>query len=123
MNKKYFPFLMLMLLFAMSCSNTKYLPEGELLYVGGDVKIEDNEASRKERKVLKNQLEGMLRPKPNSAILGLRPKLYIYNIAGQPKKPKGILPSFSGRVRTPSFMKKTLMAMKTFMSWRLMRKP
>lgn len=79
-----------MLLFAMSCSNTKYLPEGELLYIGGDVKILDKEGSRKERKVLKNQLEGMLRPKPNSSILGLRPKLYIYNIAGQPKKAKGI---------------------------------
>ncbi len=90
MNKKHAPILALMFFLILSCSNTKYLPEGELLYVGGDVKIEDNEVSRKERKVLSRQLEGMLRPKPNSAILGLRPKLYIYNLAGEPKKPKGI---------------------------------
>lgn len=90
MTKKQFPFFTLLLLFVMSCSNTKYLPEGELLYVGGDVKIEDKEASRKERKVLRSQLEGMLRPKPNSNIFGLRPKLYIYNIAGEPKKAKGL---------------------------------
>lgn len=90
MTKKQLPFLVLALFFVMSCSNTKYLPDGELLYVGGDVKIQDKETSRKERKILTKQLEGMLRPKPNSNILGLRPKLYIYNIAGEPKKPKGI---------------------------------
>ena len=31
----------------------------------------------------------MVRPKPNSTILGLRPKLYVYNLAGTPKKEKG----------------------------------
>ena len=89
-NKRNFPFVALVLLFAMSCSNTKFLADGEMLYIGGDVKIKDKEVSKKERKVLKNQLEGMLRPKPNSSILGLRPKLYIYNVAGEPKKAKGI---------------------------------
>ena len=81
---------MMFLLLASSCSNTKYLAEGELLYVGGKVKIEDKETSKRERKVLTKQLEGMLRPKPNSKILGLRPKLYIYNLVGEPKKAKGI---------------------------------
>lgn len=89
-SKVYFPILVFVLLFAASCSNTKYLADGEMLYIGGDVKIEDKEASKKERKLLKSQLEGLLRPKPNSAIFGLRPKLYIYNLAGQPKKAKGI---------------------------------
>ena len=73
MSKNYFPLLILTLLFAASCSNTKYLAEGELLYIGGDVKIEDSEGTRKERKLLRAELEGMLRPKPNSKILGLRP--------------------------------------------------
>jgi len=73
-----------------SCSNTKYLPEGELLYVGGNVKVVDSLISKKQRKGLEGELKALLRPKPNSKILGLRPKLYIYNLAGEPKKEKGI---------------------------------
>jgi len=75
--------------FFASCSNTRFLPDGELLYTGGKVKIEGDSISRNEKKELKNQLEGLLRPKPNSSILGLKPKLYFYNLAGEPKKEKG----------------------------------
>ena len=78
------------LLFIYGCSNTKYLPEGDMLYVGGEVKVKDTIMSRKQRKALEKELEPLLRPKPNSKILGLRPKLWIYNIAGEPKKDRGI---------------------------------
>lgn len=77
-------------LFLCGCSNLKYLPEGDALYVGGSVKVEDTTMSKKERKNLENELEPLLRPKPNSSILGLRPKLYFYNLAGEPKKEKGV---------------------------------
>jgi outer membrane protein assembly factor BamA len=77
------------LLFVCSCSNTRYLPEGDLLYTGGTVKVASKEMSRKHRKALQKELNNLLRPKPNSTILGLRPKLYIYNLAGEPKKEKG----------------------------------
>lgn len=73
-----------------ACSNIKYLPKGEKLYTGAEVKITDNQASRSERKSLEAELEGLLRPRPNTSILGLRPKLYIYNIVGTPKKEKGL---------------------------------
>lgn len=89
MNKHLLYYMFGILLFATSCSNTKYLKEGELLYVGGSVKVEGKEIPRKERKALKKELEDLLRPKPNAKILGLRPKLYFYNIAGTPKKDKG----------------------------------
>ncbi|AWA30372.1 hypothetical protein HYN48_09875 [Flavobacterium magnum] len=79
--------LLLMILY--SCSNTKYLPEGEYLYTGGKIKVKDSLISRKERKSLERELKVLLRPKPNSKILGLRPKLFIYNLAGEPKKEKG----------------------------------
>ncbi len=81
--------LCLMLLASWSCSNTRYLKEGELLYTGGKVKVIDSLLSRKERKKLARELNPLLRPKPNSKILGLRPKLYFYNLAGEPKKQKG----------------------------------
>lgn len=82
-------YLILALLFAYGCSNTKYLPEGDMLYVGGEVEVKDTTMSRKERKAMEKTMEGLLRPKPNSGFLGLRPKLYIYNIAGEPKKDRG----------------------------------
>ncbi len=30
------------------------------------------------------------RPRPNKSILGLKFKLWVYNMAGEPKKPKGL---------------------------------
>lgn len=82
-------FIALSLFFVFGCSNTKYLPEGELLYTGGSVTVKDSVIKKKDRKELEKQLEDLLRPKPNKQFLGLRPKLWIYNIAGQPKKEKG----------------------------------
>ena len=75
--------------FAVSCSNTKYLKEGEMLYTGAEIKIENDSLSKKSKKALKSELEDNLTPKPNSSFLGLRPKLFFYNIAKEPKKEKG----------------------------------
>lgn len=80
-----------MLLLFASCSNTKYLPQGESLYVKGEVKLEsDSTFPKKYIKPLEENLEKNLRPRPNSSILGLRPKLWFYNIARDAKSEKGI---------------------------------
>jgi outer membrane protein insertion porin family len=83
-------FILLSLCFVFGCSNTKYLPKGELLYIGAEVKLEDSILKKKEKKELANELESLLRPLPNKQFFGLRPKLWIYNMAGVPKKDKGI---------------------------------
>lgn len=83
-------FIVLSLFFTIGCGNTKFLPEGELLYTGSCVKVKDSVIKKKDRKVLEKELEAMVRPKPNKKILGLRAKLWIYNLAGKPKKTKGI---------------------------------
>ncbi len=75
--------------FVASCSNTKYLPKGELLYVGAKVNVEGDSVKKKEKSILRDELESILRPRPNSSILGLRPKLWIYNITKTDKQ-KGI---------------------------------
>lgn len=75
---------------ASSCSNTKNLPAGESLFVGREVTIKDDLAEKKEKKVIKSDLEDAIRPKPNTKLLGMRVKLRIYNFAGEPKKPKGL---------------------------------
>ena len=89
MNKSHLLYFIFITLFVASCSNTKYLPEGELLYTGASVKVEGKEVANKEKKALKTALKSILRPKPNSSILGLRPKLLIYNLVGKTKKEKG----------------------------------
>ena len=60
-----------------------------MLYTGAEVKIENDSLSKKSKKALKSELEDNLTPKPNSSFLGLRPKLFFYNIAKEPKKEKG----------------------------------
>lgn len=82
------------LIFLASCSSTKHLPEGEKLYTGATVKMSGSELPARKRKVLKSDLQVLTRPKPNSRVLGIPIKLYIYNAFGK-KKPK----SFLGKLR------------------------
>ena len=89
MNKNSILYLLFILVFVASCSGTRNLPEGELLYVGAKIKVQGDETPKKERKALKTELEAIVRPKANGSFLGLRPKLFIYNLAGTPKKQKG----------------------------------
>jgi outer membrane protein insertion porin family len=81
--------IVLVVFIAASCSNTKYLPEGDLLYTGAKVKVEDSTISRKERRMLHAKLKDIPRPLPNKKFLGMRYKLFFYNIAGDVKKEKG----------------------------------
>src|ERR1700742_4141461 len=73
-------------LFISACSNTKYLAPNQKLYTGGEVKIEEKEIKKSEAKALKSDLESLLRPQPNSSILGLRVKLWVYNKTRTNKK-------------------------------------
>ncbi|WP_345232248.1 BamA/TamA family outer membrane protein [Olivibacter ginsenosidimutans] len=75
--------------FFTSCSNIKYLKDGENLYVKGEVELNNDSIPKKYREPLTETLEGVLRPRPNKQILGLRPKLYFYNIAGDSVGNKG----------------------------------
>ncbi|MGC4058978.1 MAG: BamA/TamA family outer membrane protein [Chitinophagaceae bacterium] len=85
-----------MLLLAVStlllpaCSNTRYLSEQQQLYTGSSVKITDKNASKKERKNLKSELNAVVRPLPNRKTLGMRLRLSFYNWAGASKKNKGL---------------------------------
>ena len=78
------------LLIISACSNTKFLQEGQMLYTGAKIEIKNDTLTKKEKSNLKEALQDQLRPKPNSAFLGLRPRLYIYNITKEPKKEKGL---------------------------------
>ncbi|RYE17827.1 MAG: hypothetical protein EOP51_23215 [Sphingobacteriales bacterium] len=71
-------YLLLITLVLSSCSTTKYLRPGEKLYTGHKVKLEDKDIKNNESNALNADLTGLLRPKPNASILGLRVKLWIY---------------------------------------------
>ncbi|RYE22276.1 MAG: hypothetical protein EOP51_13660 [Sphingobacteriales bacterium] len=71
-------YLLLITLVFSACSTTKYLPPGEKLYTGAKVKVEGKDISKKDESAIKDDLTGLLRPKPNGSILGLRVKLWIY---------------------------------------------
>ena len=73
-----------------ACSNTKYIPAGDALYTGAKIQFDSSKLSRRQKKKLSNDLLTLVRPKTNSKILGLRVKLWAYNIAGKPKKEKSI---------------------------------
>ena len=102
MSKKGILYLYIMVaLLLTSCSNVKYLPQGEQLYIGADVKLTGDSLKKGDRKSLESELVGLLRPRPNSSFLGLRPKLYFYNIAGTPKKEKGFKYWLKNKVGEP----------------------
>ena len=74
--------LLTILMGLYSCSNTKYLSEGQKLYTGSEIQLikEDSaQISSDEGKDLVEQMDELLRPIANSSFLGLRIKLYIYN--------------------------------------------
>ncbi len=89
MNSKQLLYSILFLFLLNSCNTYKYVPEGDLLYTGGKVKIDDTLVSKKKRKELRKEMNEMLRPLPYKTFLGLRPKLFFYNLVSEPKKDKG----------------------------------
>jgi len=76
-------------LLTAACNESKHLAEGQNLYVGNKVKVESPGIKRKQLKAVTGELKDLLRPKLNGKILGIRFKLWVYNIAGTPKKNKG----------------------------------
>ena len=91
-NSSYFIIVMIIFgsLILSSCSNTRYLSGNETLYVGNKISVEDSVLSKKTKKTLEDEISDVIRPKPNSSFLGIRFKLFIYNVAGKTKKEKGL---------------------------------
>lgn len=68
------------------CFNVNKLSKGQHLYAGGKVVINQGLPKIKEQKALTLDLQSLLRPKPNSSILGLQPKLWLWSISKPNKK-------------------------------------
>lgn len=79
-------FLIFISLLMASCSGTRHLPDGEKLYTGAEIKLESAEHLNK--KLIKAAAEGAVRPLPNKGFFGIRPKLWLNNMAGPEPKTK-----------------------------------
>jgi outer membrane protein insertion porin family len=79
-----------LVLMAAACHESRHLAEGQTLYTANEVKVQSSvPLSHHRTKELKADLNQLLRPNLNGKILGIRFKLWVYNIAGTPKKKKG----------------------------------
>ncbi|MCW3073035.1 MAG: surface antigen [Flaviaesturariibacter sp.] len=95
-----YTFLLSVCLVLAACSTTKHLPPNEKLYTGATVTLTNTDIPVRERKVLKSDLEGITRPRPNSRLLGIPFKLFIYN-AFRNKKPNSFLGKFRDKNGEP----------------------
>src|SRR5688572_14667714 len=71
------------------CTGMKYIPEGKVLYTGAEIKLKPNGKVSAKRSI-KEMMGQNITPKPNTSILGMRPGLWFYYIAGDDKKQKGL---------------------------------
>lgn len=73
----------LLVLLLGGCTGLRNLGEGEKLYTGGEIHIEKETKIEDDRNVEDN-LKQVLRPTPNSSFFFLRPRLWMYQVAGEP---------------------------------------
>jgi len=79
-------FLLLIYLLMTACSGTRHLPKGEKLYTGAEIKLESTDKFND--RGIQNAAEAAVRPLPNKGFIGIRPKLWRYNLAGDLPKTK-----------------------------------
>lgn len=78
--------LSLTLLFVLSsCGVQKFIPEEEVLYTGAEISVESGHEMEDGKKV-NRELRTLLRPEPNSKLLGIRFGLY-YHFKAQRERP------------------------------------
>ncbi|NHF60997.1 BamA/TamA family outer membrane protein [Flavobacteriaceae bacterium TP-CH-4] len=71
------PLYLMVLCLVQSCSVQRFVPENERLYGGADIQIEKNDSIEKIPAV-RNELELLLQPQPNTSFLGMRLPLFFH---------------------------------------------
>ncbi|HMJ71610.1 MAG TPA: BamA/TamA family outer membrane protein [Cyclobacteriaceae bacterium] len=81
-------FYIIILSVIQGCTATKFVPAGESFYEGAEIKFMPQGNIRRQGAIAEN-LQEIITPKPNKKFLGMRPGVWFYYKAGEPKKPKG----------------------------------
>lgn len=79
----FYTFTVALVMLLAGCSTIKSVPENDALYTGARIKMTRTEVSSKQKKALQSTLEDLSRPKPNSRILGIPFKLWMYNLGSK----------------------------------------
>jgi len=81
MNANHLIYFLGIIIAFSSCSATRGLKDDQNLYSGSKIKIESTteKVSKNKRNDYQDELEALLRPKPNSKVLGMPIKLWVYN--------------------------------------------
>lgn len=74
--------------FLSGCTAMKYVPDDRVLYTGAEVDVV-SQGRVGARKRVKELLTANVLPEPNTTILGMRPGLWFFYVAGEPRK-KGL---------------------------------
>src|SRR6056297_1742639 len=82
------------LLLLQGCGVQRFVPEGELLYGGSEIQLTKNDSIEQTKKI-KNELQGLLQPTPNTKLLGIKLPLYFHYKAQQENR--GFLMKWLGK--------------------------
>lgn len=78
----------------VSCTASKFLKEGETFYDGAEMRFDMPQGRIRRKAALEKELDTYITPRPNKKLLGSRPGVWFYYMAGTPKKEKGGLRNF-----------------------------
>jgi outer membrane protein insertion porin family len=70
-----------------SCTGMKYVPENEALYTGYEIDLKPRKKLPARHRI-KELMDQNVSPKPNTKILGMRPTLWFYYVAGDAPREK-----------------------------------
>lgn len=90
LNSFQYLLLPICILLLFSCGNISNFKNDDSLYTGSTVEIADTFVPKKQKELLEEELATYVRPQPNSSLFGIRYRVWIWNLAGEPKKEKGI---------------------------------
>lgn len=73
-----------------ACTGTRLLPKDERLYTGATLKLV-KQGSIQGKRQLDLEITSVIKPRPNKTLFGIfRPKLWLYEVAGKPKRKNGL---------------------------------
>ena len=79
----FYTYMVILTLLLAGCSSIRSVPENDALYTGAKIKMARTEIPSKQKKALQNTLEALSRPKPNTRVLGIPFKLWMYNLGSK----------------------------------------
>lgn len=103
----------LSMIIVSSCSVQKYLPPGERLYRGANIKVEKPKETTTSAKSLASTIKLAAKPSPNKFLFGQPYKVWFWYKIGEPKREKGLKAFFRNKLGEPPVLSSRINAAKT----------